>query len=69
MNIQCILTGELLLYKFKLGYNAAQATKNICCVEGESAVNHSTVTRWLKKFHFGCMKLFNQTQGQVGLKV
>ena len=53
MNVQHTLIWELMLYKFKPGYNAAEATKNICSAEGEAAVDCSTITRCLKKFHLG----------------
>ena len=43
MNMQCSLIQELMFYEFKLGSNAAQATKIICCVKGESAVDHNVV--------------------------
>ena len=45
---------ELMLYMFELGYNAAEATKNICCAKGEGTVDHSTVNGWFKKFQPGC---------------
>ena len=38
-----------MLYKFELGHNDAEATKNICFVKGEDTVDQSTVTRF-KKF-------------------
>ena len=41
-----------MLYEFKQGHNAAEATKNICWVKGEGAVDDSAVTRWLKKILF-----------------
>ena len=41
MNVQCSLIWELLLYDFKLDHNTIEATKNICCVKDESAVNYS----------------------------
>ena len=44
---------ELMVYKFELGHNAAEATKNICCVNDEGAVDLSTVTKWFKKFRSG----------------
>ena len=40
-NVQHSLIKELMLYKFKLGDDAAKTTKNICCVKGEGAVDHS----------------------------
>ena len=30
-------------YEFELSYNTVEATKNICCAEGESRVDDSTV--------------------------
>ena len=40
----------------------AQATKNISGAIDKSTVDHSTVTRWFKKFHVGCKKLYNQAR-------
>ena len=39
-----------MLYELKLGHNAVRTTKNIYCAKGEGIVDHSTVTKWLKKF-------------------
>ena len=44
MNIQLSLIWEIILYKFKLGYNTQKTTKNIFCAKGEGAVDCSTVT-------------------------
>ena len=33
---------QFMLYEFKLGYNTAEATKNICCVKDESTVDRMT---------------------------
>ena len=38
-----------------------KATKNICA-KGESAVDHSTVGRLLKKLWLGCKNLHNQAK-------
>ena len=35
-----------MLYKFELGNNTVEVTKNIYCEESEGAIDHSTVTRW-----------------------
>ena len=35
MNVQLSLNWKLMLYEFKLGYNTTEATKIICCGEGE----------------------------------
>ena len=56
-NMQHSLIQEL--YEFKLGYNAPEATKIICCVKGEDAVNSCTVTGWFKKFCSGYKNLKN----------
>ena len=53
-----------------MGYNITEATKkknicankNISCAKGKGIVNHSTVTRWLKKFFFGRKNLKNQAR-------
>ena len=37
--------------------NAAEVTKNVCRAKGEDAVDHSTVTRWSKKFCSDCRSL------------
>ena len=41
INVQCSLIWELMIYKFKLGYKAAEAIKNIYCAKDEDAVDHS----------------------------
>ena len=41
-NVQRSLIREMV-YEFKLGYNAAKATKNICRAKVRGAVDHSTV--------------------------
>ena len=53
MNMQGSVIKELLLNKFELGHNMKEATKKISHAKGEGTVNHSTVTRWFKKFHSG----------------
>ena len=40
----------VIFYEFGLGHNFAEATKTIYGAKGESSVNHTTVTRYLKKF-------------------
>ena len=44
-------------YTFKLGHNAAEATKNICCKKSEDAVDHSNQ----KTFRLGRKTLDDQT--------
>ena len=62
MNVQHSLIHELILYKFKLGYNSAEVTKNICWVKGESAVENGIVIRWFKKFHSDHKNLNDQAR-------
>ena len=50
MKVQHSLSQECMLYKCELGHIAMEVTKNICCVKGEGAVDHSTITKWLKNF-------------------
>ena len=51
-----------MLYEFQLAQNAVEVTKNICYMKGKSTVNHSTVTRWFKKFHSSCKNLDDQAR-------
>ena len=60
--VQYILIQELMLYKFKQGHNAMEATKNISCAKGEGIVDHWTVTRWFKKFYSGCKNFADQAR-------
>ena len=57
-NVLYCLIWKLMPYKLKLGHNATETAKNICCAKGEGTGDYSKVTRWLKKFHLGC-KDFN----------
>ena len=50
MNVQHNLIRKLMTYKFELGHDIEEASKNIRCAEGESAVDNSTATRPQKKF-------------------
>ena len=43
-------------FEFEYGYNATEATKNLCA-KGDGKVDHSTVNRELKKFCLGCKNL------------
>ena len=51
-----------MVYEFKLDHNILEASKSICCVQGESTVDHSTVTRWFKKFRSDCKNLNDQAR-------
>ena len=56
MNVLHSLIWEFMHYEFELGYNKAEATKNICCVKGL----HLSHNRWFKKFFSGCKNLNNK---------
>ena len=43
MKIQCSLIRGLRFNEFEFAYNASKATKNICYVKGEDAVDHIVV--------------------------
>ena len=62
MNIWNSLIRELMLYEFKLKHSASEPSKNICCVKGEGAVDHSTVTNCFKKFCLDRKKLDNKAR-------
>ena len=53
MSMKRSLIQEQILYELELDYNATEASRNICWATGEAAVDHSTVTGWLKRFR-GC---------------
>ena len=40
----------------------AERNKNTCYEKDEGSVDHSTVTRWFKKFHSGCKNLDDQAR-------
>ena len=62
MNVQHRLIQELMFYKFQLSYKIVEATKNTYKTKDEGAVDHRTVTKWLKKFHSGCKSQDDQTK-------
>ena len=49
MNVQLNLIWKLMIHKFELDHNAAEATKNISDIKSEEAVDHRIVSRWFKK--------------------
>ena len=57
-----------MLYKFELGHNAVEATKNISCVKRKVAVDHSIVSKKFKTFHSGC-KMFDDQARSGRLKI
>ena len=61
MNMQRSLIRELMIYEFELDHNTAVATKNIGCVNSESAVDHST-NQMVEKICLGCKKLNDQAR-------
>ena len=61
MNLHFSLIWELIVYAFKLCHNAVKATKILCGTKDKIAIDHSTVTRWFKKFCSGFQNLDNQS--------
>ena len=49
-----------MIYEFKQDYNIIEASKNICSMKCEAAVDNSSVTRWFEKFCTGYKNLNNQ---------
>ena len=49
-------------YEFKLGHNATEETRNICCAKVQAAVDQSTVIRWFKKCHWDVKNHDGQTK-------
>ena len=58
---RCLIQ-DLVLYEFDPGYNVAESIKDIRCVKGEGAIDHSTATRLLKKLHSGGKNLTEQAK-------
>ena len=42
-----------LLYEYKLGHNATDATRNICHAVAPDAMNTTTAYRWFERFRKG----------------
>ena len=53
-----------MLYDFEQRHNAAEESKNIGCAKCVGAVDHSTITRWPKKFLSGCKDLDGHTKSK-----
>ena len=56
MNVRCSLISDFMSYKFELGHKEA-TKKTFFYAEGGCAVDHSTVTRGIKKFRSCCKNL------------
>ena len=54
----------IILYEFKLGHNAAVATRNINEAFGDGTANERTTQRWFAKFRYGDMSLENEPRGR-----
>ena len=59
-NVLCSLIWQFMLYEFELVHNDVEPIKTICWVKGKGTVDHSTVTRWFKKFCSDYKNLNNQ---------
>ena len=53
MKVSGSLNREFMFYRFEHDPNATEAIKNICCVKGEGAVDHSTLTGRVEEISFG----------------
>ena len=53
-----------MLYEFKLGHNAAEESKNICCAKSKETADDSIGSWWLKKFLSGFMNLHQIRSGR-----
>ena len=62
VSMQHRLHQELRFYIFTLSHNTVRATKNICCLKDEDAIDHTTVTKWVKKFCSTFKNLNNQAK-------
>jgi hypothetical protein len=58
----------IFLYEFKLGHNAAEATRNINQAFGEDTAKERTVRWWFEKFRSGDMSLENKALSYNDLK-
>ena len=56
------MLSNLGTYESKLGHNYMEATKNICCLKGQGAVDHNTLTKWFKRFCSNFKNLINQVR-------
>lgn len=54
----------IFFYEYKLGHNAAQATRNIIGAFGELAISERTVQWWFKRFKSGNTNLDNEERGR-----
>ena len=62
INVQFSLIWEIMLSKFELIHNVTEVSKNISQKVKGRLVDHSTVTRWIKKFCLGFKNLENQAR-------
>lgn len=54
----------IFFYEWKLGHNAAEATRNISRAFGKDSANERTVRRWFEKFRNGDVSLENEARGR-----
>ena len=62
MIVQHCLIRKLILYEFELVHNTMKITQSVCGAKGEGAIDHSTMTRWFKKFRLCYKVVDNQTR-------
>ena len=42
-----------MIFGFQLGHNPEEATENVCCLKGESALNLCTIDKMVEKILLG----------------
>ena len=62
MHVKPRLIRKPMFYEFDLEHNTSEATKNICRANGEGAIDHSIVIRWLKKSSWGFKYIDDQAR-------
>lgn len=60
MSVSNVVIRACLLYEFKLGTNAAEATRKICRAFGQNTVTERTAQNWYRTFRSGDMTLEDQ---------